>query len=409
MNKPLFGKWHIPRIAFFKQTNHVILSVVCLIIILVGILLGVILGYSNGLSTIKQLEKIALTTSLGEQFVLAEQDLAAGRYQVAQQRYVYILERDANFPGAAEKLVEALKASNLSNQIVIILPTPTLTPTPDLRPIEELYSEAVNLINQRDWQKAVDTFTSLRKSDPNYQVSKVDGFLYLALRNMGIEKIMNKGDLEGGIYDLALAEKFGPLDTEANSSQNLARMYMYGLSFWEVLPEQAVYYFGQVAAAAPYLQDSSGWIARNRYRSALIQYGDQLAVKDKWCQAVSQYSSAWAIQEDNSLQEKIKKANDICTPPTETLVPLTITPTLTETPIIFFTPTWQPASPTQTSTQAPTIAATTQIPPTNTVPPVIPTTEIPSPTSTPSQEQIPTETPVPTQPVVEEPSETPSS
>ena len=64
-------------------------------------------------------------------------------------------------------------------------------------------------------------------------------------------------DLEGGIYDLAIAAKFGPLDTEANSAREWARLYIVGLSFWEVHPEQAVFYFGQVASSAPYLLHES--------------------------------------------------------------------------------------------------------------------------------------------------------
>lgn len=405
MKKLPFIHIRFPRIHTIKLTSKLIVTGFCLIFICTSTITGAILGYSSALSSIKQLDKIALASSLGEQFILAEEDLAAGRYKIAQQRFVYILEKDANFPGAAEKLVEALKGSNLSNQIITNLPTPTLTPTPDLRPIEELYSEAINLINQHEWQKAIDTLASLRKSDESYQVSKVDGFMYLSLRYLGVEKIMSKGDLEGGIYDLALAEKFGPLDAEASSWQNLARMYMYGVSFWEVMPEQAVYYFGQVASAAPYLQDSSGWIAKNRYRSALIQYGDQLVVKKDWCKAVSQYSLALSIQEDNSLQNKLKDANDICSPPTETPVPSTITATMTETTIMINTPTWQLVSPTQAPTSTPTI----QILITNTISPATATIEVPTATQEPTNQPVPTETPAPIQNQTEIPLETPSS
>jgi TPR repeat protein len=53
----------------------------------------------------------------------------------------------------------------------------------------------------------------------------------------------SQGNLEGGAYDLALAERFAPLDVQANSWRELARLYLFGSSFWEVMPEQAVYYF----------------------------------------------------------------------------------------------------------------------------------------------------------------------
>ena len=54
----------------------------------------------------------------------------------------------------------------------------------------------------------------MRKYDPNYNTSLVDGMYYFALRNYGYDLITKQGNLEGGIYQLTLAERFGPLDRE---------------------------------------------------------------------------------------------------------------------------------------------------------------------------------------------------
>jgi hypothetical protein len=140
---------------------------------------------------------------------------------------------------------------------------------------------------------------------------KVDGMLYLALRNRGIDKIIKLGDLEGGMYDLALAERFGLLDTEAQGFLTWAKLYITGASFWELDWQQAVFYFSQVAPQLPGLRDGSGWTAMDRYRLALIGFGDTLLLLGDPCQAMEQYQQSLAIGYDAnaelSLNEAIKK------------------------------------------------------------------------------------------------------
>jgi hypothetical protein len=223
----------------------------------------------------------------------------------------------------------------------------------------------------------------------------VDGLLYLALRYRGVNKILNEGNLENGIYDLTLANKFGPLDSEADSAREWARLYIVGLSFWDVHPEQAVYYFSQVANAAPYLRDASGWTANDRYRAALIQYGHILARKGNWCSAQSQYELALAIRPDESLQGLATQAAINCAGHTPTLsggtitetatptgtgvVPATLTPTWTQTipdsPIPSETPVTPATTEVPATTQAP---ATTEPPPPSNTPEPTATTEVPS-------------------------------
>jgi hypothetical protein len=222
--------------------------------------------------------------------------------------------------------------------------------------------------------------------------------MYLALRNRGVLKILEESNLEGGSYDLALAERFGPLDVEANTARDWARLYMYGVSFWEAIPERAVYYFSQVAAAAPYLRDGSGWTARERYREVLIQYGDLFAAQENWCNAQAQYELAGSIRLDDRLQGKIVDAAQNCAPPTE--IP---TETLMETATPTLTPTLEIILPTETPTleTQPTATETPPPPlePSPTSGEVTPTDTLPPPSETPSP---PTETPAP-------PSETPGS
>lgn len=323
---------------------------------------GALAGFNSGkrvvhVSQVQQADQV-----LKEQYNLAVQDLQAGRYEVARQRLEYVLTKNPAYPGAQDKLAQAIAVLYATATPTPLPPTSTPTPTRDLRPVQELYNQAVLQIAASDWDGALNTITSLRGADKNYQTAKVDAMIYTALRNRGVDHILKKGDLEGGSYDLALAERFGPLDSEAVNVRNWARLYMYGSSFWGADPARAIYYFSQVASAAPYLTDGSGWTAMARYREVLIQYGDLLGKQDKWCDAEQQYQLALNIRATNQLQSTLSDAAVNCSPPTNTAMP-TETPTITPSPTIeiFPTETLTPV-PEATTQPAPTTqaAATTQ-------------------------------------------------
>jgi hypothetical protein len=344
---------------------------------LFAILLGGLTGARSTAQSQHSTATAFLKTSLDEQFDLAVQDITEYRYEVARQRLEYVIAQDPSYPGVTEKMAEVMSILYATATPTAPAPTTTATPTRDLRPVEDLFKQAQSLVAAQKWTEAIDTLVALRQSDPNYQTARIDGMLFISLRQRGVDKIWKEGDLEGGIYDLALAARFGPLDIQANSSRELARLYVIGSSFWEVLPDQAIIYFSQVAAASPGLRDISGWTASARYREVLIQYGDQLATKKDWCTAQQQYELALSMGADGALQEKTSNAAIQCSPPTGT-------PTATgEIPTATLPANISP-SPSSTSGSIPTETST---------PPVIPPTNTSqAPTDTP---QPPTETPVP--------------
>jgi tetratricopeptide (TPR) repeat protein len=380
--------------------------------------IGGVNGYRSAIITRQDQQKFEEVKYVVEQYELGLLDLEAGRYEIAQQRFEWVLSQDPAFPGAAERLGDAraiLYATATPTATPPPTPTPTLSPTPDLRPIQDLFSSARSRLSDGDWDGVIDTITNLRGVDPAYQVAQVDRMLYIALRNRGVDKILNQGDLEGGSYDLSLAEQFGPLDAEAAYVRGWARLYEYGSAFWGADPQAAVYYFGQVAAAAPYLRDGSNWTAIERYRAVLIQYGDSLASQEQWCTAEDQYRSALAIRVDQDLQDATDHAAYKCAPPTATPTPAptaTITPTATTAATLV--PTWTP-SPTHTQVILPTETPTPTLPPTQvpTTPPAV--TETPTlppsdtPTTAPTASPTSMETQVPPDATQPSPLTTPES
>jgi tetratricopeptide (TPR) repeat protein len=291
------------------------------LIVLVGILLLLVIGaisaaagYRSGIQQRMQAQTVLQAQSLDEQFQLGLKDMQEGRFDLARQRFEYVIQLNPNYPGVTDKLADVLVQINITATPTIVL-TPTPSPTPDLRGVEELFTSGRDHVLNKEWSEAVDALLSLRKKDPNYQAVAVDGMLYIAFRNRGVDKILKTCDLEGGIYDLSQAEQFGPLDSDANNYITWGSLYSTGASFWDLDWAQAVYYFAQVGPALPNLCDGSGLTAGERYRLALIGYGDSLAKAGDWCAATEQYTAALAMGADATVEESLNNAYNLCNPP----------------------------------------------------------------------------------------------
>ncbi len=315
---------------------------ISLLVLLVVIIGGSLAGYSLGISERLAAEQATLNQQLDEQFAFARQDLEAGRYEIARQRLEFILEKNAAYPGVSEMLVEVQVRLSITPTLEPT-PTATLTPTPDLRSQEAIFAQAQQQLQNSDWSGAMASLDALRKADPTYRAAQVDGMYYIALRNRGVDQILGVGafsvsNLEGGIYDLTLAERFGPLDNNAESYRTGARMFLQASSFYAIDWPQAVYYFGEANRYYPGLRDATGVTVAQRYREALLAYGDQQAEAKKLddrCQALDSWGAANQISPlDNDYAYKYNQLNLECNPPTPTIDPATlITPTVEATAV----------------------------------------------------------------------------
>lgn len=305
------------------------------LIIIAAIALGGLGGYNSGIGARLNVQKTNVAQSLNEQLTLAKQDFDNGMYENARQRLEYILQQDPAFPGAMDTLTLVMVKMAITPSATPTL-APTLTPTPDLRSQEAIFAQAQQYLQNKDWSNTLAVLDTLRKADVAYKTAQVDSMYYAALRNRGVEQILGTGayqttNLEGGIYDLTLAERFGPLDGTADGLRSFARLYITGASFWDLDWAQAKEYFAQVYQFAPSLRDASGTTAAERYRYTLLKYGDwQTTAKklDNRCAALDTWQQAGNISPlDAEYNKKFYELNLECNPPTE--VP---TPEATPTP-----------------------------------------------------------------------------
>jgi hypothetical protein len=290
------------------------------LIVVLLLALGAFGGYNSALGSRRGAEATQNAQQVTEQFILGVQALDAGQYQVAKAHLKFVLDHDPNFPGAMEKWTALLLLTNLT-PTVPPEPTMTLSPTPDLRGVEELFARAQEFVNARDWDNALQTLDSLRRADATYRVAEVDGMYFVSLYNRGVSKIVLEDgetcsdiNLEGGIYDLTLAERFGILDSYASNLRELARLYGIGASYWGIDWAQAQYYFWQLYTAQSYVMDSSCQTATQRFRVATLEYAAELTGKGDYCGAQEQYTLAFTIpgQDDPGIYSTATKVAEQC-------------------------------------------------------------------------------------------------
>jgi tetratricopeptide (TPR) repeat protein len=318
------------------------------ILVLFGAAIGS--GYLSGTDAAETARSTQVAQTSQEQFDLGVKDLLAGNYELSRQRFDYILLLDPNYPGASELLGKAEAALNVPTATPY--PTgvpPTATPTLDVSSLQGLFDQAQAAFNQSDWSTTLEALITLRGMDLTYQAAQVDSLMASALRNRGLDQI-HHGLLEQGIYDLDLAERFGPLDATANSWRNSARFYLIANSYMGLDWAKAATYFGQICSGGT-------WDSCAKYARAAMEYGHLLLATGDPCGAVVQYEASIKTMRNTNLDPTATYAAKRCL--TATAGTPTSTPTPTPTPTGLVTDTSVPGP---TNTETATLTGLTETP-----------------------------------------------
>ncbi len=284
-----------------------------LLLVLVAALISGSLGYFSGIKQRKVEEENQRLTLAATHYQNGMEAMMSGNFEVARIQFEYVIQIYPDFPDITEKYSEVL--INLAKtQQATALPTPTATL--DIQGAQALFQQAQTDMANQAWCSAVDDIKNLRDEEYTYEILNVDGMLWTSLRNCAVKKITVDGDLEGGLYYLALAEKFAPLDHDAVNYSAMARLYVTGASYWEVDWTQVVSYFSQVYASYPYMHDASGWTGIDRYRIGLREYGKTLMNSGDYCDAQDQFQLSLSIQNDDEVANLLNEATLYCQGPT---------------------------------------------------------------------------------------------
>ena len=289
-----------------------------LFLLIIGAAVGAFLGYQDGIRIRLSRQATNIAVAAKTQFDLGNKDLADGNYESARKRFEYVAQIDPSFPGITQKLTQVMVVLTHTDVPPTSVPTqaPALTPTPDTRGVEDLVKQAQDDLRKKDWDGTIATLDNIRNVDPTYRVVDVDGMYYIALRFRGMDKILKNGSLEGGAYDLAQAESFAPIDHDADSYRTWAALYLQGAAYWGIDWPKVIANFGDIMQSLPGLRDGSNMTAGERYRIALLRYGDQLAASEDWCNAEKQYAAAQQVSDVPGVKSTLAYAKIQCSPPT---------------------------------------------------------------------------------------------
>jgi hypothetical protein len=262
-----------------------------------AVLLAGAAGYRVGGRQQQAARRQAVAEIARQQYELAAQDLQAGRFQLAAGRFEYVIRLDPSYPEASARLIEALVAIEEPIASATVAPTPT----PNLAPVEELFAQAQAAFAAEDWTRVIDTLLALRAKDPTYHAADADGMMFAALRNRGLYRIRIEWQLEPGLYDLSLAERFGPLDKEAEDWRASARFYLFADTYMGLRWGEATDLFFQICAPAAL------WDSCDRAAEAAQRYAEQLLAMTDACAAQQEYEQ-WGWPADYPILQPVYDA-----------------------------------------------------------------------------------------------------
>jgi tetratricopeptide (TPR) repeat protein len=306
-----------------RRWPWVLLGIGILIVFLAG---GVGLGYLTGVQQRVAAQSTQVAQTAAQHFQYGVQMMDQGKYDLANVQFTYVLQLDPNYPGLVDKLA-AVQLQLALAKTPTAAPTPTQQIVPAGSSTDDIFNQAQQDIQNKDWQSALAVLIQLRNKDLTYKPVLVDDLLYITLRSRGIDQILGNaktnvtgGQLEQGLFNLALAEKFAPLDRDAINARQWAKGYINALAQWSVNWPMVVNQLNQVYLQLPYMLDGSGTPAYSRFIDASIGYGDSLVNNGDYCSAVTQYQNALNVATQynrtvNNLQNIIDDATNKCHPP----------------------------------------------------------------------------------------------
>lgn len=258
------------------------------------------------------------------QFGLGMQDLQNGNYELAAQRFRYVLSIFPQYPGALEALAQAEAQLGLSG-------TPQATLAPASGNPDEMFVEAQRLFDTQDWVNAIQRLQQLQRLDPAYRTDEVNAMLYESLVTLGLQYV--RGDrMEEGLILLDQAARIKPLDDQAAGEKHLAELYLTGKRYAGLNWAVAINNFQAIYDTAPNYRD-----VKARLLEAYLRRAEELTALGGHCDAAMLYQLAQEIKNDATIVPTLDVVSTQCAIPTLTPISTSI-PGSTGTPSLIVTP-----------------------------------------------------------------------
>ncbi len=319
-----------------RRVSRVIgLMLIGLAVLIAWVLLVGYLGWQKGQSDLVTRQAALMTEQIDNQLQLAQDDIAAGKVELAKRRLEWVLEHDAGNV-RAQTMLDTLMAGGsetataVPTAVTAAAPTNTPEPTPTPAPLGSPEAELQRirrLVVAKEWEEVITDLMAFQRAYPAYERRETDELLFNAYVDYGIQ-LMNGRKVEQGLFYLKQAEAMGDLPQEALDYRTWAELYLQGISFYGVNWDVSAYYFRDLCLAAPFYQNSC-----DRLFEVLVAFGDQYAGAMEWCPAQQLYEEALRYGRTEALTEKANQAAETCAlaTPTPPSAPITDTVPLSNT------------------------------------------------------------------------------
>ena len=262
---------------------------------------GGYLGYRAAVKSRLSEYSTRLRETVNEQLRLAEKDYEEGKFRNAKVRLEYILSVEQN--EAAEELFKRI----IDDENALI--------------------DGIRLdIIARDWGSALARYESLSEKDYDYRRSEIEGLIYIAFRNYGVDLIRD-GYLESGIKNIDFAGNIGPVDSEADNLRSAASKYMRASGYWDIDWMRAMELYANVALTSPDIFDRASMLtAQERYIRCSYEVAKQFFNEGNYCTSLYYYNQGLSIQPNKSIQATAEYMKLLCLPTATPAPEVTATP-----------------------------------------------------------------------------------
>ena len=280
-----------------RITYHFSWFLIFLLFVILSAAAGGYLGYRAALKSRMDEYSARLKETVDEQYKHALQDYEDGKYQNVKTRLEYINSVD-NHPDA-----QALYDKVIAEE-------------------DSMIDSIRQAVASKDWTTAIKLYESLQEKDFEYRKSELEGQIYIAFRNYGVDLIRD-GYLENGIKNIDFAGNIGPVDSEADELRTAASKYMSASGYWDIDWTRAMELFANIALTNPDLFDQASMLtAQQRYVRCTYEVAKEYINQGNYCAASAYYKQGLALIPDKSIQATADFVNMICYPtPTPTEIP----------------------------------------------------------------------------------------
>ena len=287
------------------DTSPFVISLSVITVLVVALSLMAYAGYRVGTSQNRIVATTTMASEVALQYDLASKDIDMGQYALAVERLEFVVNTEPDYPGVTDLLDQTRGKVDPTAMPIIESTNVVIVRQDQMNSAERLKIIRISYANQ-EWQNVISNIDILKASSADYDHDVVDGILFVALRNRGIQRI-EIGDLELGMADLEHAEHITELDQVANQRRRWASLYQSASTFWNINWQIVVDNLYILHQIAPNFRDTSSklWTAR-------ILYGETLLKEENYCLAEEQFAFALDLKQEESLKVKWTESVSDC-------------------------------------------------------------------------------------------------